>query len=316
MRRRRLIALAGLAVLPLPAWPQPKRTVTIGVLVGAEAEPFLGLLREGLRNHGYVEGRNLGIELRSAQGKLDALPALAAELVRLKVDVLVAWQTPAVQAAKQATREIPIVMSAGDPVGTGLVASLARPGGNITGMTGTTAVMGAKTLELIREMLPSARRLGVLANAADPFTRVFVSQIEQAAPALAIEVHTFRVRGADEFGAAFAEMEKRRADAVVVQPSLPRAPAIELAMKHRLASVSATPAFPAAGGLLSYSANATEIYRGTATYVDRILKGAKPADLPVQQASTFELVINLKTARALGLAIPRAVLLRADRVIE
>ncbi|MGH8630288.1 MAG: ABC transporter substrate-binding protein [Burkholderiales bacterium] len=317
MRRRGAITfLLGTAVLPVAAWAQPVKSARLGVLVTADPEPFLGLLRDGLRSYGYVEGKNLQIELRSAQGKPDLLPVLAAELVRGKVDVLVAWQTPAVQAAKQATREIPIVMSAGDPVGTGLVASLARPGGNITGVTGTTAVMAAKTIELIREMLPAAKRLAILANAADSFTRVFVEQIEQAGRAVALDIHTFPVRRVEEFDAAFAQMGKLKTDVVVVQPSLPRPPAISLALKYRLPSVSATPAFPGAGGLLSYSARAAEMYRGTAGYVDKILKGAKPADLPVQQASTFELVINLKTAKALGVTIPRVLLQRADKLIE
>jgi len=307
------MATAG---LPAAVWAQPAKNPRIGVLVGPTPEPFLGLLKEGLRSRGYIEGKNIQIELRSSRGKSELLPALAAELVGLKVDVLVAWQTPAAQAAKQATAEIPIVISAGDPVGTGLVASLARPGGNITGVTGTTAVMGGKTLELIRELLPSAKRVAVLANASDPFTKPFLQQIADAGRAVAMDIRSFRVRGVEEFDAAFAEMGKGKVDAVIVQPSLPRQPAISLAAKYRLPSVSAAPAFPEAGGLLSYSANAAEIYRETAAYVDRILRGAKPADLPVQQATKFELVINLKTAKALGIAVPRALLLRADRVIE
>ncbi|MGH8629993.1 MAG: ABC transporter substrate-binding protein [Burkholderiales bacterium] len=317
MRRRGVITLLGAAAaLPAVAWAQQPNKARLGLLVVSNPEPFLGLLREGLRSRGYVEGKSVQIEVRSAQGNADSLPGLAAELVRLQVDVLVAWQTPAVQAAKQATTRIPIVMSAGDPVGTGLIASLARPGGNITGVTGTTAAMGGKTLELIRELLPSAKRVAVLANAADPFTKPFLEQIEHAGRAVAIDIHSFRVRSVDEFNAAFSEMGKRRADAVIVQPSLPRDPAISLALKHRLPSVSATKAFPDAGGLMSYAASTTEIYRDTAVYVDKILKGAKPADLPVQQPTKFELVVNLKTAKALGISVPRSLLLRADKVIE
>ena len=286
------------------------------MLVVADSEPFLGPLKEGLGRLGYVEGQNLQIELRTAEGKIAVLPTLAEELVRLKVDILVAWQTPAVQAAKQATAEIPIVMSAGDPVATGLVASLARPGGNVTGVTGTTAALGGKIIELIRETLPAARRVAVLANVADPFMQPFLEQIQQAGRVTAMVIRSIVVRGADEFAAAFSEMEKWRAQALVVQPSLPRSAAIRLAMKHRLPSISPLRAFAEAGGLMSYAASTSDLYRSAAAYVDKILRGAKPADLPVQQASTFELVINLKTAKALGITVPRSLLLRADRVVE
>lgn len=318
MRRRELITiLGGAALWPAAAWAQSaKKKARLGVLVVSNPEPFLSLLKEGLRARGYVDGQNIEIELRSAQGKPDLLPVLAAELVGLKVDILVAWQTPAVHAAKQATAVIPIVMSAGDPVGTGLVASLARPGGNITGMSGTIADMGGKTVELIREMLPSAKRVAVLANAADPFTKPFLEQIRDGGRAMAMDIRSIMVRGADEFNAAFSEMEKWRADAVIVQASLPRESAIRLALKHRLPAVSATSAFPGAGGLMSYAPKTVDLYREVAGYVDKILHGAKPADLPVQQPTTFELVVNLKTAKALGISVPRSLLLRADRVIE
>ena len=245
------------------------------------------------------------------------LPELAAELVRLKVDIIVAAQTPAVHAAKQATSEIPIVMAtAGDPVGTGLIASLGRPGGNITGNAATTAELGAKTLEAVREMLPAVRRVAVLANASDPFTRSFLEQIEAGGRTLGIQVQSVMVRTADEFETAFSGMIKERADAVIVQPSLPRKAALELAMRHRLPSVSPTRLFPAEGGLMAYSASQHDMYRRAARYVDRILKGAKPADLPVEEPTKFELVINLKTAKALGITIPPALLARADEVIE
>jgi putative ABC transport system substrate-binding protein len=234
----------------------------------------------------------------------------------MKVDVLIAWQTPAVHAAKQATRDIPIAMTAGDPVGTGLIASLARPGGNVTGLSGTTAEMGGKTLEVIRELLPGAKRVAVLANATDLFTKPFLEQIEHASRLVRIEVLPVRVRGVEQYDAAFADFKRWRADAVIVQPSLPRDAAVRYAARHRLPSISAIRAFPEAGGLISYAANNVTMARELAGYVDKILKGAKPADMPVQQPTAFELVINLKTASALGIEVPRTLLMRADKLIE
>jgi putative ABC transport system substrate-binding protein len=288
----------------------------LGVLVIHSPEPFLGEFKETLRRLGYVEGQNMQIELRSAQGKPDLLPGLAAELAGLKVDILVAWQTPAAHAAKQATTTIPIVIYAGDPVGTGLVASLARPGGNITGMSSITAGLGGKTLELIRELLPSAKRVAVLANDVDPFTKPFLEQIQSAGEAMAIEIRPLRVRGVDEFDAAFAQMAQWRADMLIVQPSLARDAAISRALKNRFPTISAMRAFPEAGGLMSYAASPTQSFREVAVYVDKILKGAKPGDLPMQQPTTFELVINAKTASSLGISLPRALWLRADQIIE
>ena len=282
----------------------------------ANPEPFLGPLKEGLRSRGYVDGRNIEIELRNTQGKPELLPVMAAELVGLKPDVLIGWQTPAAHALKQATSTIPIVIMAGDPVGTGLVASLARPGGNITGLSATTAVVGGKTLELVRELLPSAKRVAVLANAKDPFTKPFLEQLQQAAPAMGVDVRAMGVSGREEFGGAFTEMVKWRADALVVQPSLPREQAIRLAAKHRLPAISPTRLFPEEGGLMSYAASVAPLYSEIGSYVDKILKGAKPGELPIQQPTTFELVLNVKTAKALGISFPRGLLLRADKVIE
>lgn len=320
MQRRTFLAIAGGAIaiaIPAAAWAQPAKGIPqIGVLFIANAEPFKSAFLEGLRQRGYVEGRNIQIEYRSAEGKSELLPKLAVEFVQAKVDIIVATQTPAVQAAKSATREIPIVMTAGDPVGTGLVASLARPGGNITGMSSTTAELGGKNLELIRELRPATKRVAVLANATDPFTKPFLEQIQAAGKVLRIEISTFAVSGVEEFKAAFSEMAKLRVDAVIVQPSLPRKAALELVMQHRLPSISPTAAFVSEGGLLSYSARLEDQYRGVADYVDRILKGAKPADLPIQQASTFELAVNLKTAKSIGVTVPKSILARADRVIE
>lgn len=298
------------------AFAQAPKRATLGVLVVGNPEPFVGILRRALRERGYEDGRNLRIEVRSGQGNLDRLPALATELAKLKVDVLVGWQTPSVHALKQATTSIPIVMMAGDPLATGVVTNLARPGGNVTGVSATTAAIGGKTLELIREILPAAKRVAVLGNATDPFTKPFVEQLEKAGPGQAIAIRTLLVRGPEEFDAMFAEMAKWRADAVIVQPSLPREPAIALALKHRFPAISPTSLFPQAGGLMSYAASVTPLYGELASYIDRILRGAKPGELPVQQPTTYELVVNLKTAKALGITIPRALLLRADRVIE
>jgi putative tryptophan/tyrosine transport system substrate-binding protein len=319
MRRRDFITgIAGsAAVWPLTARAQQPKLPRIGILIPANPEPFWNEFQQGLREHDYIEGRTIQFEFRSAEGKLNLLRGLADELVRLKVDIIVASQTPAVTAARQATTEIPIVMApAGDPVGTGLISSLARPGGNITGLSSTTAELGAKTLELIRDVLPSTRRVAVLANAVDPFSRSFSELIEDGGRTLGIAIQTIKVRRVEEFDAAFAAMDKERADAVIVQPSLPRKPALDLALKHRLPAIGATPLLPREGGLMSYSGVQNDTYRRAAFYIDRILKGAKPADLPVEQPTRYELIVNLKTAKALGIIIPTTVLARADEVIE
>jgi putative ABC transport system substrate-binding protein len=313
-----LAALGGAAAFrPVAARAQETKTPRIGVLIPANPEPWLREFRQGLRDLGYVEGRNIAIELRSADGRPNLLPDLAADLVRLKVDIIVASQTPAATAAKRATAEIPIVMAAAaDPVGTGLIQSLARPGGNVTGLSGTTAEVAVKTLELIREMLPSARRVAVLANATDPFTRPFLDQLQSAGRTLNIEVRPVMVHEAEKLEASFAEIDRERPDAVIVQPSLPRAQAAALAVKRRLPVVSPTRAFGEEGGLMSYSASFSDAHRRAAVYIDKILKGARPADLPVEQPTRFELVVNLKTAKALGIEVPRTILERADEVIE
>jgi putative ABC transport system substrate-binding protein len=295
---------------------QPKLP-RIGILIPANPEPFRNEFQQGLREHDYIEGQTIQFEFRSAEGKPNLLRGLADELVRLKVDIIVASQTPAVTAARQATSEIPIVMApAGDPVGTGLISSLARPGGNITGLSSTTAELGAKTVELIRDVLPSTRRMAVLANAVDPFSRPFSELIEDGGRTLGIAIQTIKVRRVEEFDAAFAAMDKERADAVIVQPSLPRKPALDLALKHRLPAIGATPLLTREGGLMSYSGAQNDTYRRAAFYIDRILKGAKPADLPVEQPTRYELIVNLKSAKALGITIPTTVLARADEVIE
>jgi putative tryptophan/tyrosine transport system substrate-binding protein len=320
MGRREFMLLLGAAVWPLAAVAQQSpKLPTIGALVIGNTDPeqFWREFRQGLRDLGYIEGQNIRFEFRSAQGQLNRLPELAAELVRLKVDVIVTWFTPPTQAAKQATREIPIVMAdTGDPVGTGLVASLPRPGGNVTGIASVTGELAGKSVQLIRDMLPSARRVTALANATDPFSKPFLEQIRLGGEATGTTINPVRIGGDEEFEAAFAAMEKDRPDAVIVQPSLPSKRAAELALKQRVPAVSVPRWFAEQGGLMSYSARYADLFRKAAVYVDKILKGARPADLPVEQPTHFELVINMRTAKALGLAIPESFVLRADEVIE
>ncbi|MBI3515889.1 MAG: ABC transporter substrate-binding protein [Proteobacteria bacterium] len=320
MRRRAVLAgLGGAAVWPLAARAQQRHMPRVGVLVAGNPDPgpFWRLFQEALRDLGYVGGQTVRFEFRSAEGQAARLADLAADLVRLSVDIIVTWQTPTVQAAKQATKDIPIVMAdSGDPVGTGLVASLARPGGNITGMAGVTAELAGKSVELIREMIPSVRRVGALCNPSDPFSKPFLEQIQLGGRAAGIEIQPVMVRADEAFDVAFSRLSGERIDAVIVQPSLPTKRAAELALNSRLPAVSVPRWFAEEGGLMSYSPRLADLYREAAVYVDKILKGAKPADLPIQQPTKFELVINLKTARALGLTIPPSILARADEVIE
>jgi len=304
---------------PLAAFAQRPRVPTIGALVIGNISPeqFWREFRQGLRDLGYVEGQNIRFEFRSAEGHLDRLPELAAELVRLKVDIIVTWFTPTALAAKQATREIPIVMAeTGDPIGTGLIASLARPGGNVTGIASVTAELSGKCVELIRDMLPSARRVTALANGTDPFSKPFLEQIELGGKATGTAIRPIKISSNEEFETAFAAMEKDRPDAIIVQPSLPTKRAAELALQQRLPAVSVPRWFVEQGGLMSYSAIYADLFRKAAVYVDKILKGAQPADLPVEQPTRFQLVINMKTAKALGLTVPAAFLVRADELIE
>jgi putative ABC transport system substrate-binding protein len=303
-------------------WPIGARSALsnppkIGVLLVGNREPFWREFTEGLRQTGYVEGQNLQIIFRTAEGNLALLPRLAAELVELNVDILVASETPAVHAAKQASRDIPIVMApSGDPVGTGLVESLAKPGGNVTGLSAATAELAGKSLELIREILPAAHRVAALADPSNAFTKPFMEQIELGARSTGFNVQAVMVRDVTELEAIFSQMPKQSIDAVVVQPTLPRAPVIAMLQRHRMPAVSGNRAFVDAGGLLSYAGSLADRYKNAAPYIDKILKGAKPADLPVQQPIKFELVLNLKTAKALGLVIPSHLIARADEVIE
>jgi putative tryptophan/tyrosine transport system substrate-binding protein len=322
MKRRAFISLLGTAAA---VWPlagraqQPAKLPTVGALVLGSTDPeqFWRDFRQGLRELGYVEGQNIRFEFRSAQGQVDRLPELAAELVRLKVDVIVTWFTPPTQAAKQATHEIPIVMAdTGDPIGTGLVASLPRPGGNVTGIASVSSELAGKSVQLIRDMLPSARRVAALANATDPFAKPFLEQIKLGGEATGTTINPVSIGNSEELEAAFAAMEKDRPDAVIVQPSLPSRRAAELALKQRVPAVSVPRWFAEQGGLMSYSPRYADLFHKAAVYVDKILKGARPADLPVEQPTHFELVINMKTAKALGLTIPETFVLRADEVIE
>ena len=321
MKRRGFVLGLGtvMAAWPLAAHAQQGGEIKrIGVLVLGNPDPtrFVNELKDALQKLGRVEGRNVELQVQSAEAEASALPNAAAELVRRKVDIIVAWQTPAATAAKRATAEIPIVMTAGDPVGTGIVASLSRPGGNVTGMDSFGAQLGGKCVELIRDTLPAARRVAILANVADPFTKSFLREIDKAAGSLGIATQPLMSRPGDEFAGAFEEMRKNAADAVIIQPTLLRPAAVDLALKHRLPSFSIQPALPVSGGLMSYAVSFAPQVQELAGYVDRILHGSSPADLPVMHPTKFELVINLKTAKALGLTIPPALLLRADEVIE
>jgi putative tryptophan/tyrosine transport system substrate-binding protein len=318
MRRREFITLLGgaAAVLPLTSHAQQTTMPRIGILQFAGPE-HMGPFAQALRDLGYVEGKTIQFETRSAEGKADRLPALVAELIASKVDIIVASLTPAVVAAKNATRDIPIVMApAGDPLGMGLVASLARPGGNLTGISAAGAELAAKSLELIPEIVPGARRAGILANANDPFTKPYLAALQKARPAVPLELQIIVVHGSDELDGAYAAMVREHADAIVVQPSLPVNLTVGLALKYRLPSLSLLKSDAQAGILVSYSGSAAELGLQIAAYVDNILKGAKPADLPVQQPTRFEITINLRTAKALGLTIPPGLLARADDVIE
>jgi putative ABC transport system substrate-binding protein len=277
-------------------------------------------LRAGLRELGYVEGKNVVIEYRWAEGKYDRLPGLAAELVSLKVDVLVTAGTPGALAAKQTTTTIPIVMAGtGDAVATGLVSSLARPGGNITGSTDFVPELMAKQLELLKEVMPRSGRVAVLVNPDNPSNVPMFKVMETTARSLKVELQRFEIRGQNELEGAFSAMTKSRADAIVVTTdSLFNANAraiADLAAKKQLPAAGTTD-FAEAGGSIGYSMNFSAVSRRAAYFIDKILKGTKPSDLPIEQPTKFELVINLKTAKALGLSIPPSLLQRADKVIE
>ena len=317
MKRREFITLLSSVVAwPLASAAQDRKTVGVLVVGAPDPNVFLGVLRQGLRETGYTEGKNIQIDVRSAEGKAERLHDLAAELVRRKVDIIVGFQTPAVQAAKEATTEIPIVMDAGDPVGMGFVSSLARPGGNITGMSAVTAELAPKAIEYLKQVVPSIRRLGLFLNASDPFRKPFLEHNQVGVGRLGLELQPMLVDGPGEVDSAFEAATTQKIDALMIQPSLAVARAAELALAHRLPAASLTGLFARAGGLLSYSANYTELWRQMAVYVAKILNGANPANLPVAQPTKFELVVNLRAAETLGLTVPPSLLAHAHEVIE
>jgi putative ABC transport system substrate-binding protein len=285
------------------------------------AIPGITTLSDTLRELGWIEGKNIAFERRYAENRLDRLPALAAELVDLKVDVIVAAGTLAPLAAKRATTTIPIVMTAaGDPVGSGLVPNLARPGGNVTGLSLMVPDLGGKRLELLKELLPRMSRVAVLWNAANPYPALVFKETERAAQTLGIEVQSLEVREPNDFGNAFEAAERHQPDALImVEDPLTidfRKQIADFALTHRLPAMNGFRQFVDAGGLMAYGASLSDLLRRAAGYVDKILRGAKPSDLPVEQPTKFELVINLKTAKALGIEIPPMLLARADEVIE
>jgi putative ABC transport system substrate-binding protein len=302
----------------------PKKVPRVGFLIGGSASATSGrteAFRQGLRELGYVEGKNIVNEYRYAEGKLDRLPALAAELVRLKVDVIVTAGPSPTRPAKEATSIIPIVMAFdNDPVGNGFVASLAHPGGNITGLSTLRPELSGKQVELLKEIIPRLARVVILGTSTSPGYAQHLREIELAAGALKVKLQYLDVLNPKDIETAFRAAGKGRADAVLVQ-STPvlfsqRRQTTDLAVKNRLPAIYDTTEFLEDGGLMSYGANRSDLFRRAAVYVDKILKGAKPADLPVEQPTKFELVINLKTAKQIGLTIPPNVLARADRVIK
>jgi putative tryptophan/tyrosine transport system substrate-binding protein len=333
-RRRLILALmagalalmAGALAGPLVSFAQqPTKTARIGFLHPASpqgGEPHLQAFRDGLRELGYVEGKNLQLEVRWGEGKLERLPTLAAELVQENVDVIIATTSPAIVAARQATRTVPIVMPlSSDPVGDGLVANLARPGGNITGLSLMAPELGQKRLELLQETFPKvSRAVAVLWNPAYLGMRARFEQAQVAAPAVGLTVRSVEVRDTRELDAAFEAIIREHPDALLllVDPFTisQRARIVEFAAEQRLPAIYESSDFVDVGGLISYGANFQDLIRRAATYVDKILRGAKPADLPIEQPTKFELVINMRAARALGIKFPDSILLRADKVID
>ena len=321
-----LAVMAGTLAAPLPSFAQqPGNIARVGFLHPASpqgAEIFLQAFRDGLRELGYVEGKNLQIEVRWGDGKLERLPALATELVQANVNVIVAASSPSIVAASKATRTIPIVMPlSSDPVGDGLVASLARPGGNITGLSVMSPELGEKRIQLLKELFPKvSRAMAVLWNPAYVGMRARFEQAQVAAPAVGLTVRSMEVRDARELDAAFEGITREHPEAllILVDPFTrsQRSRIVEFAAAQRLPAIYESSEFVDVGGLISYGPNIADQFRRAAIYVDKILKGAKPADLPIEQPTSFELVINMSAARALGIKLPESIRLRASRVIE
>jgi putative tryptophan/tyrosine transport system substrate-binding protein len=321
-----LLTLCSLLLAQCPAAEaqQPAKIPRIGFLNTNAAAAFTARtegFRQGLRELGYVEGKNILIEYRYAEGKLDRLPSLAAELVRLKVDVIVTAVSSSTRSAKEATNTIPIVMAQdNDPVGNGFIASLARPGGNITGLSTLSPEIGGKQLELLQGVVPKMVRAAVIGTSTLPGHAQRLKETELAAGSLKVELQYVDVLSPEDIETAFRHASRGRADALVVLGGLvlisKRAQVANLAAKNRLPAIYNVPEFVDAGGLMTYGASYIDLYRRAATYVDKILKGAKAADLPVAQPTTFEFIINLRAAKQIGLTIPPSVLARADRVIK
>lgn len=326
MKRRRFLLAAGTLAAPWAALAQQAagKVHRIGFLgsgsAAAVAKP-LEALRAGLRELGYVEGRNIAIEYRWGEGKFERLPGLVTELLRLKVELIAVWGTPGALAAKRATSTLPIVMLAvGDPEETGLVASLARPGGNVTGMANLGGAVVAKQLELLTQVVPGIARIAVLRNPGNPSLIPQAKGAEAAARPLGLQIQFFDVRSLDDFDVAFAGMAAARVAGLLVLADplffTQGKPIAELAIRYRLPAVTARSEIADAGIMFTYGASTVEPFRSGALFIDKILRGAKPADLPVQQVTTFEFVVNLKTAKALGIQFPPQLLVRADRVIQ
>jgi putative ABC transport system substrate-binding protein len=327
MTRREFILLTGSAALcSFSAYAQQAGKVPrigyLGVTSASDRPSLLDTFRQRLRELGWIEGQNIVIDYRFAEGRLDRLPDLAAELVRLKVDVIVSLGTQGVTAAKNATKTIPIVMiGVRDPVGTGLIASLARPGGNITGVSGSAGLeIVTKQLELLKETVPKIRRVAILSNPANAYHQLAIKELNVAARSLGVQLQLLEARGPNEFDGAFAAMAKERVGALLVLSDVifndHRARLADLAAINRLPTAYGIRESVEAGGLMSYGPSFLDFYRRSTAYVDKILKGDKPADLPVEQPTQFELVINLRTAKMLGIEIPPTLLSRADEVIE
>jgi ABC-type uncharacterized transport system substrate-binding protein len=321
MRRREVMfalgcGMAALSPSRLPA-QQPKIPVVAMLVPGRSARIALRVFARALSDLGDVDGRNIRLEIRSAEDDLARLPGLARDLVRERVDIIAVWSTPAAMAAKQATRDIPIVMLAvGDPVASGIVASLAQAGGNITGVSAFGAELSAKLLEFLAEGLPGLHRIAAIFNAADPFHVQQMRQIAAAAKAHDLEVVQFLVKAGPELDAALAGMADAKLQAVWVQPTLPVKLVADRALAIGLPAVSSVNVFALEGGLMSFAPDPEQLFRRAAVIADKILKGARPADLPIEQPTAFKLIINLRTARALGLTLPQSLLARADEVIE
>jgi putative ABC transport system substrate-binding protein len=321
MRRRQLIAMLGAAITwPFTAVAQQKATPVIGYLSGGSPDPsapFLTAFRQGLNETGYVVGQNVAIEYRWAEGHLDQLALLAASLVGREVNVIVATGDAAVLAAKRSTSTIPIVFfSGGDPVATGLVASLPRPGGNLTGIGIMVVELMQKRVELLTELVPQARVIALLVNPNDPNAEHFIEDAQKAAHAVGLQLDVLKASNENEIDAAFATLVQLHAGALAVAFFRLREQIVSLASRYAVPAIYPQREFATAGGLISYGSSVTAVSRQLGIYAGKILNGAKPADLPVQQPTKFELIVNLKTAKALGLTIPSLLLARADEVIE